>query len=207
LPAEGQTCVILGALDGNDDFFKQRVKQLLAIPIRGGRRGPDPVEVIPYRANRFSLLAAEHTGPRLFLVFQFGFGALEVAQSVFPFRFQSARHEPIFRVHCPVAAFGALHMITGALHRKPVLFQCRLVAGFKLLCGFERGFQRRWRQGCKERRAHRRIDLAAADVQAVFTPPVDDVFAGAVIAGRRVPTPVMYAQAPSAMSAGGDALQ
>ncbi|MET4323764.1 hypothetical protein ABIC02_007555 [Bradyrhizobium sp. RT5a] len=79
--------------------------------------------------------------------------------------------------------------------------------GVELLDRLERGFQACGRESRKERFGDSRIDLHTADVEAVLAPAVDDVLAGAVISGRREPAAVVYGQAPTAVSAYGEALQ
>jgi hypothetical protein len=81
------------------------------------------------------------------------------------------------------------------------------MVGLELLGGLECCFQRCGRQSREEGLGDRRIDLAATDAQAVFASPVNDVFSGAMIAGRRVTASVMHPQAPPAVPADGDALQ
>src|SRR5208282_361653 len=56
-------------------------------------------------------------------------------------------------------------------------------------------------------RSDRGVDLTAADIQAIFPAAVDDRFAGAVVAGRRVAAAVMHLQASTAASAGDDPLE
>ncbi|WP_247494776.1 hypothetical protein [Bradyrhizobium sp. 164] len=110
-------------------------------------------------------------------------------------------------VHGAVASLGALRVVAGTLDVATELRESRLVIGVELLDRLERGFQACGRESRKERFGDSRIDLHTADVEAVLAPAVDDVLAGAVISGRREPAAVVYGQAPTAVSAYGEALQ
>ena len=133
--------------------------------------------------------------------------ALSFLQSAFPFRFKSTRDKPVLRIHGAIASLGALRVVTRTLDVATELREGRLVISFELLDRLERRFQACGRESRKERFGDSRIDLHTADVEAVLAPAVDDVLAGAVISGRRVPAAVVYGQAPTAVSAYGDALQ
>ena len=76
------------------------------------------------------------------------------------------------------------------------------------LCGgLQRGRQAGRGERREERRGDGRVDLAAADAQAVLTATVDDVGAGAVIAGRAVAAAVVHRQAAAAMATDRQPLQ
>ena len=126
---------------------------------------------------------------------------------MFPLRFEAARDQTIVRIDRPIAAFGALRLVARALDVAPELRQGGVVIGLELCGGLQRGRQAGRGERREERRGDGRIDLAAADAQAVLTAAVDDVVAGAVIAGRAVAAAVVHRQAAAAMATDRQALQ
>ena len=44
-PTQGELGMALGAVDFENDFFEERAQQFLAIPIAGGRRRPNELQI------------------------------------------------------------------------------------------------------------------------------------------------------------------
>jgi hypothetical protein len=63
-PAHGQVGLGGVAVDVDDDLLKQRAQQLLAVPVGGGRRGPDPRQVTAEGTNRRPFRSVKVLGRR-----------------------------------------------------------------------------------------------------------------------------------------------
>src|SRR5438445_13889944 len=71
-----------------------------ALPIRGGRHHPDLAQIGAERAKFLFLFRTQRARVLLFPSRELGLGQSEIAQSLFPFCFQSAGHEPVFGLKC-----------------------------------------------------------------------------------------------------------
>ena len=153
------------------------------------------------------LLRAERAGPLLLPAAQFRFGGGQIAKPVLPFRFQAAGHESILGVHGSVAAFGAFGFVARTFHLQTPLRQSGVVVGLELFDSephrLHGGRCDRFEKGM----GHGLLDRQTADVEAVYAASIDQIFAGAVVAGSRVPAAIVSVQPPAAMATSGEALQ
>lgn len=81
------------------------------------------------------------------------------------------------------------------------------MVGLELFDTEPHGFHFRRRDGFEKRIGYGLLDGQTADVETVLSASIHDVFAGAVVTGRRVSAAIMCHQTPAAMAASGDALQ
>jgi hypothetical protein len=114
-------------------FFQKSAQKLFAITIRGGRRRPDFVQIGAEREQLLFLFLTQRARALLFPSLELGLGSSQVAQSFFPFRFQSAGHESVFGLDGTILTLCPFGLVTRTLHRQAPLSQRRLVAGFELL--------------------------------------------------------------------------
>src|ERR1700740_2431787 len=77
-------------IDGHHHLFQKSAQKLFAIPIRGGWRSPDFVQIGTKRENFLFLFFARHARALSFPSFEFGLGSGEIAQAPFPLGFESA---------------------------------------------------------------------------------------------------------------------
>ena len=137
-PAQREVRVRLLALDCHHDFLEQRAQQLLAIPVGGGGRGPDGVEVLSEREQRVALLARQHERLRVFTTRQFRLGGLELAKSVLPLGFETSGDQTIVGIDGPIAPFGTVRTVARSLDITPELSHGSLVIGFELFRRLQR---------------------------------------------------------------------
>ena len=76
-----------------------------------------------------------------------------------------------------------------------------------MLHGEPHGIYGGWCDRCEESVGHGLLDRQATDVEAVHAASIDQIFAGTVVAGSRVPTAIVSVQSAAAMATSGDALQ
>src|ERR1019366_385614 len=181
--------------------------KLFAIAIRGGRRGPDFVQIGTERANFIFFFLAECARALLFPPQQFRLGSSEIAQAFFPFCFQPAGHESVFGLDRTILTLRTFCLVASTFHRQTPLTQCCILVSFELLYGELRCFQSRGRQGFEKGVNYRLIDLDAADVETVHAASLDDILAGAMIAGRRASAAIVSVQPAATLSTRGQALQ
>ena len=81
------------------------------------------------------------------------------------------------------------------------------MVGLQLSYGELNGFDRSRRDGLQKSTGYRLLDRQATDVEAVHAAAVDEIFAGTVVTGRRVPAAIVRHQSPAAMATSDDALQ
>ena len=140
---------------------------------------------------RLELLGANRAGPLLLAAAQFRFGGGQIAQTILPFGFQPASDQPIFGLHGPITALGPLRLVACALHFQTPLRQSRVMVGLELFdreqCGFDRGR----RDGLEKSVGHGLLDRQSADVETVHAASIDEIFAGAVVTGSRVPAAIV----------------
>ena len=112
----------------HNHFFQKSAQKFFAISIRGGRGHPDFVQIGAERVNFLLLFLAQGARALLFPALEFGLGQGEFAQSFFPFRFQSACHQPVFGLDGTVLTLRPLGLVTRTLHRQAPLSQRSIVA-------------------------------------------------------------------------------
>ena len=205
-PAQDQMRPIFVAEHGDADLFEQGPQKFLFVAGRGGGGRPDVIEVLAERQQRVAFGGGQR-GRALPLAAADRPGLGQVRASAAPIR---------FRVRVRPAGFPARRRDSGVRPfplrsgraRRPVATgrgrhrgRFRVVArpSARLGCPQAPGFQK---SVC-----HRLVDLHTADVEAVDTPPADDVFARTMVAGGGVPSAIVGAQAPPAVAADGEALQ
>jgi hypothetical protein len=99
---------VLLLVDGDGDAVEQRMQELLAVLVAGGRRGPDRVQGVAEFKDRCFVGFGERGragGPE---AGQLGAGVSGCPQRLFPFGFQAAGHQPVLRVDRPAAALGLM---------------------------------------------------------------------------------------------------
>ena len=146
-------------------------------------------------------------GPLLLAAAQFRFRGSKVAEAVLPFGLQTASDEPILRLNSSVAAFSPVGFVLRALHFQAPLRQSGVLIGLELLDSEQCRFHRCWCDGFQKSIGHGSLDRQTADVEAVLTAAVDEIFAGAVITRRGVATTIVGMQTAAAMTTGGQTLQ
>src|SRR5215472_3175755 len=190
-----------------NDLFEQRSQQLLAIARRGGRRFPYALQVDAQREQTAPVFGAEYSRPFAFTPGELGLGLLELAQALLPFALKTAGDKTVLGIDSAIAAFGALCLVPGTLGGEPALGERIVAIGFEPFGGGESGFKSRGSQRSENGAGNRAVDLHRADAQTIDTAPIDDVFAGAVVARRCSASGVVGAQPPPARTAGGQSLQ
>ena len=130
-----------------------------------------------------AFLGAETSWSTLLASCQLGFGSGEYGELLLPVALQTPSHQTIFRVDREIASFSARGFVAGALDVQAPLGKSRVMVGFELLGSGDRRTQFGWRAGGEERLGDGRIDLLAADGQAVTTTTIGQLAGGAVIAG------------------------
>ena len=157
-------------------------------------RGPDLTNIGPEHLNAFELLGDQGVGSLLLTTAQFRFGGGEVAQTLLPLGLQPSCNQPIFGLHAAVPAFGPLRFVASALHLQTPLRQRRVVVDLELFDREPHGFNGGWCDGFQKSVSYALLDYQTADVEAVHTTSVDEVFAGAVITRSRVPAAIVNMQ-------------
>src|SRR5215469_9228631 len=115
----------------------------------------------------------------------------QIAQAFLPFGFQGSRHQSIFRFDCLVLTLGTFGFVACPFHRQTPLTPGRVLVCFELPEGEFGGLHRGGREGLEKSVHHGLIDLDTANVQTVHPASLDDILAGAMIAGRSVAAPVV----------------
>jgi len=138
---------------------------------------------------------------------QLRLGRGQIAQSFLPLGFQTARHQPVFRLHGAILALGTLSLVARTFYGKPPLAECRIVIGFQLLDRLFGSFHRGRRQRLQKGFRHRLVNLDATNVKTVQAASLDDVFARAVIARRGVSAAIMRVQMPATLTTDSQTLQ
>src|SRR5207245_782498 len=138
---------------------------------------------------------------------QFHFCSGQIPQTILPFGLQSASDQAIFRLHGPIAPLGSLRFIASALYFQTPLRQSSVVVGLELFDRQPSRFDRRWRDGFQKSIRYGLLNRCPADVETVHAASVDQIFAGAVITGSRVPSALMNVQTAATVPTGGNALQ
>src|SRR5207253_3243287 len=87
-------------IDGHNHLFQKSAQKLFAIPIRGGWRSPDFVQIGTERENFLFLFFAQHARALSFPPFEFGLCSGEIAQAPFPLGFESACHQSVLGIKC-----------------------------------------------------------------------------------------------------------
>jgi hypothetical protein len=206
-PAQGEVRAGFGPLDGNHDVLEQRAQQFLLVARRGGGGVPDAREVVTERAKTFRVGGTHRTRALGLAAGQVALRLVEFPQPSLPVGFESTRDQPILGLHRAIASFGPFGFVPGPFNGEAPLCERGVVVRFDLVRRHERGVQGRWREGREEGRGHGLVDLEPADVEAVDAAPINQVFAGAVIAGRGMAAVIMGVQAPAAAAARREALQ
>ena len=98
LPAEHEVGVAGGPVEGDGDLGEQGAQEFLAVPVGGGRRGPDHVEVAAQREDPGLLFRGQGFRMPGFAARQFGFGSGQGGQRLLPRGLQATRHEPVLGV-------------------------------------------------------------------------------------------------------------
>ena len=208
VPAQSEVGVTFNALDVNEDFIQ---KSAAAVPCGRGRswRGGAPHlgKIGAESLDALELLGTDETQLGLFPAAQFGFGGGETLQMVFPFGFESARDESILGLDQTEAAFGALGLVTSAFDLQAPLVQSGVMVEQGLLSHSRGRVQGLWRNRIEKGVGDGLVDGPGANVEAVHATPMDDVFAGAVIARRGVAARVVGSEPAAAMPTTGQALQ
>jgi hypothetical protein len=151
-------------IDGHNHLFQKSAQKLFAIPIRGGWRSPDFVQIGTERENFLFLFLARHARALSFPSFEFGLGSGEIAQAPFPLSFESACHQSVLGLHGTILTFGSFSFVASAFHCQTPLTECGIVIRFELLYGELGCFESRGRQTLEESINHGLIDLNAAHV-------------------------------------------
>src|SRR5215471_4659261 len=172
-------------LDGHNHLFQKSTQKLFAIPIRGGRRPPDFVQIGTERENFLFLFFAQHARALSFPSFEFGLCSGEIAQAPFPLGFESACHQSVLGLHGTILTLGSFSFVASTFHCQTPLTECGIVIRFELLYGELGCFESRGRQSFEKSIDNGLIDLHAAHVEAVHSASVNEILACAMIAGRR----------------------
>ena len=196
-----------GPLQVQDYFFQQGAQQFLAIAVRGSRCRPHLTNIGAESLNCLQLFGTDRAGTLLLATAEFHLGGSQIAQTILPFGFQPASDQPIFRLHCPITAFGPLRFIASTFYFQAPLRQSCIVVGLKLLHGQPSRFDRCRCDGLQKGVGYGLLDQHSADVETVLPTSIHDILAGAVIAGSRVPAAIMNMQAAATVSASDEALQ
>src|SRR5205814_8382466 len=110
-------------------------------------------------------------------------------------------------LHDTRLALGTFGFIESTFHRQAPLTERRIMVRFELLCSELRCFQGRGCQSFEKSIDNRLIDLDAADIETVHSAPLNDILAGAMIAGRRGSTRVVRVEPTATLPTRGEALQ
>jgi hypothetical protein len=206
-PPQGEAGALLGLEHGDDDLFDQGSQQLLAIARRGGRRLPYGLQVGAEREQAAPVYGTEHSRSLAFAPGELGFGLLELAQALLPLALKAAGDETVLGIDSAIAAFGTLCLVPGTLGGELPLGERILAIGFEPFGSGESSFETRWSKRGENGACNRAVELHCADAQTKDAAPIDDVFAGAVVARRRGATGVVGAQPSPACAAAGQPLQ
>src|SRR5215467_7551562 len=105
-PTQGEMGATTLLVDGDDNLFKDRSKQFLLVSRQGRWCLPDFEEIGAEREQTAALVGAERPGPQCFAVRKLSLGLVELAETILPFRFETAGDEPVVGIKC-----GAPHMM------------------------------------------------------------------------------------------------
>src|SRR5207247_9168261 len=83
------------AVDGDDDLLQQGPQQFLAVPVGGGRRLPDPPDVVAERTDGRPLVGGQGLGAALLAAFQLGLSRRDLGELVLPVVLQAAGDQPV----------------------------------------------------------------------------------------------------------------
>jgi hypothetical protein len=95
---------------------------------------------------------------------------------------------------------STLGFVAGTFHCQAPLTECRIMVCFELLHRELRCFKGRGCQSFEKSIDNRLIDLDAADIETVHSAPLNDIFSGAMIAGRRGSARVVSVQPTATLS-------
>src|ERR1022692_4979922 len=199
--------VTFGPLEIHNYFFEQRAQQFFPITVRSRGGLPDLTNIGAEHLNAFELLRVKPAGPPLLASAQLRLGGGQIAEAALPLCFQTAGHQSILGLHSSVATLGPFGLVARPFHFQAPLRQSGVVVGLELFDSEPHGFHGRRRDGFEKRIGYGFLDGQTADVETVLSASIHDVFAGAVVTGRRVSAAIMCHQTPAAMAASGDALQ
>jgi len=199
--------VTFGPLEIQDYFFQQRAQQFFTITVRSSGCPPDLTNIGAEHLNAFELLLVKPARPLLLASAQLRFGGGQIAQAALPLCFQTAGHQPILRLHGTIAALDPFGFVARTFHFQPPLRQSGVVVGLELFDREPHGLHGGRRDGFEKSIGYGLLDGQTADVETVLSASIYDVFAGAVVTGRRVSASIMCHQTPTTMAAGGDTLQ
>ena len=119
----------------------------------------------------------------------------------------AAGDETVLSIDSAITAFGTLCLVPGTLGGEPALGERIVAIGLEPFGGGESGFETRGSQRGEKGAGNRAVDLHRADAQTKDATPIDDVFAGAVVARRCSASGVVGAQPSPARAAAGHSLQ
>jgi hypothetical protein len=94
---------------------QQAAQELLAIPVRRGRRVPNLFQIAPQRTNLFSLPIGKLQSLFLLFVRQLGFRDALLVEFVLPLGFQGASDQAVFRLHVSEPPLGSLGFVASSL--------------------------------------------------------------------------------------------
>ena len=157
--------------------------------------------------NAVELLGSEFGRLLLLAAVEFDFGSGQLAQTILPIGFQAAGYQSILRFRHPVAALGSFGLVSRALGFQAPLCKRGIAVGLQLLDAEQGGLKRSRSHSLEKGSGNGLVDAQATDVEAVQPPPVDEIFAGAVVAGRGVSATIVSTESAATVSAGRDALQ
>ena len=207
MPAQSQMGTLSWTIDSNNHFFQQGAQEFLAIAIRSGGCSPDSAQIGAKSAEFVLSFLGESTRLLLHAPHELCFGRGKIAQTFFPLCLKPSSYESVFRLDRAILALCTFRFVASAFQRKTPLAQSCILISFELLHGKLRGFDRRRCHRFEKCVHNRPIDLHAADGQTEHASPFDDIFAGAVIAGRSGSAGVVGMQTAAALSTCGQALQ
>src|SRR5689334_11376227 len=192
VPADGQDGGGTWPVDGEDALLDQGPEQRLAIAHGRGGAVPDAMEVAGEgleggAADRLSL------APLPLAAGELGLGLMERDERPLPLGLEAAGDEAILRVDGAVATFGLSCRVAPTLDVTTPLTERGVITGLEPFRRSYGGGDSGRRDGGEDGLDDGVVDLNTADVQAVDTPAIDDVFAGAVVARRRSRAAIMGA--------------
>lgn len=162
-PAEKKVSVQPLALGGELDLFEEGAEEFLAVPVGGGGGRPHTGDVGSEGSKRVALVWGHDLWAIVFAADEFGFGVGQLAQAYFPFGFQAARDETVFRFDATIAALGALRFITKAFDFQTSLSEGVVMLSVEGLLGGERSVDAGRGDSGEESFRDSRVDLNAAD--------------------------------------------
>jgi len=124
---------------------------------------------------------------------ELGLGLMERYERPLPLGLEAAGDEAVLRVDGAVATFGLPCRVAPTLDVTTPLTERGVITGLEPFRRSDGGGDSGRRDGGEDGLDDGVVDLDTADVQAVDTPAVDDVLAGAVVARRRSRAAIMGA--------------